>query len=248
VVAQGLGLVLPMRAAVAAYYRSQFLNSTLPGGVLGDVHRAARQGRLAGNLGRSVQAVTWERGVGQVVQLVVTLVVVLTLPSPAGLAMPLVGATAVAAAVGTILMGRSLRRRRRDRRALTACGVTDPRPGGFAWSAAPGIVLASGLVVLGHTATFLIAARAAGSVASPIRLLPLALVVQVASAIPVNFAGWGPREGAAAWVFGAAGLGTGEGLGVSVVYGMLVLVATLPGAVLLLASGLRGSPQAADPT
>ncbi|MDX6572599.1 MAG: hypothetical protein QOC86_1755, partial [Gaiellales bacterium] len=39
VVARGLGIDLPLRAAVAAYYRSQFLNVTLPGGVVGDVHR-----------------------------------------------------------------------------------------------------------------------------------------------------------------------------------------------------------------
>ena len=39
-VAGGLGVDVPLRTAVTAYYRSQFLNSTLPGGLLGDVHRA----------------------------------------------------------------------------------------------------------------------------------------------------------------------------------------------------------------
>ena len=39
-VARGRGIDLPVREAVTAYYRSQFLNTTLPGGVLGDVHRA----------------------------------------------------------------------------------------------------------------------------------------------------------------------------------------------------------------
>ena len=39
IVARGLGIDLPLPAAVAAYYRSQFLNVTLPGGVVGDVHR-----------------------------------------------------------------------------------------------------------------------------------------------------------------------------------------------------------------
>ena len=34
-IAAGLGVRLPLRRAVAAYYRSQFLNTTLPGGVLG---------------------------------------------------------------------------------------------------------------------------------------------------------------------------------------------------------------------
>jgi hypothetical protein len=65
------------------------------------------------------------------------------------------------------------------------------------------------------------------------RLLPLALVVLLASAVPANIAGWGPREGAAAWAFGAVGLSAGEGVTVAVVYGVLALVATLPGAVML---------------
>src|SRR5688572_6765164 len=39
IVARGLRLRLSFPAAVAAYYRSVFLNLTLPGGVAGDVHR-----------------------------------------------------------------------------------------------------------------------------------------------------------------------------------------------------------------
>ena len=44
VVARGLGVDLPLGAAVAAYYRSLFLNVTLPGGVVGDVHRGISHG------------------------------------------------------------------------------------------------------------------------------------------------------------------------------------------------------------
>ena len=54
------------------------------------------------------------------------------------------------------------------------------------------------------------------------------------AAIPFNVAGWGPREGAAAWAFAAAGLGAAAGATVAVAYGVLALVATLPGAALLL--------------
>ena len=81
--------------------------------------------------------------------------------------------------------------------------------------------------------------------------MPLALVVLLAAGLPLNVAGWGPREGAAAWVFAAVGLGAAQGLAVAVAYGAIVLVATLPGAVLLVAgrspwsaSGMRsGSPR-----
>ncbi len=44
-VARGLGVPITLPAATAAYYRSQFLNTTLPGGVLGDVHRGLSHGR-----------------------------------------------------------------------------------------------------------------------------------------------------------------------------------------------------------
>jgi hypothetical protein len=58
-VARSLGVGMPMRAAVPAYYRSQFLNTTLPSGVLGDVHRAVRHGRDVGDENRALRAVAW---------------------------------------------------------------------------------------------------------------------------------------------------------------------------------------------
>ena len=52
-----LGLPMRWTSAVAAYYRSQFLNTVLPGGVIGDVHRAYRQGRRAQDLPIAARAV-----------------------------------------------------------------------------------------------------------------------------------------------------------------------------------------------
>jgi len=108
-----------------------------------------------------------------------------------------------------------------------------------------GILLASVLVVLGHAGVFLVAVRAAGVEVSAVASLPLALVVLLAASIPTSIAGWGPREGIAAWAFAVAGLGAAQGLTVSVVYGVIALVATLPGAVVLVArrrSGRRAAP------
>ena len=50
----------------------------------------------------------------------------------------------------------------------------------------------------------------------------------------MNVAGWGPREGVAAWAFSAAGLGASQGVTVAVVYGVLAFVACLPGAAVLI--------------
>ena len=55
----------------------------------------------------------------------------------------------------------------------------------------------------------------------------------LASSVPTNVAGWGPREGAAAWAFATAGLGAEVGLTVAVTYGVMSMVATLPGLLVL---------------
>jgi hypothetical protein len=52
----------------------------------------------------------------------------------------------------------------------------------------------------------------------------------------------------AAWAFAVAGLGAGLGVTTAVVYGVLVLVASLPGAVVLLADARRRPvPLVAEP-
>ena len=89
--------------------------------------------------------------------------------------------------------------------------AADLRDGVLSAETWPGVTAASIVVVAGHAATFVIAARVAGSTASLAQLLPLALVVLLAMGLPINIGGWGPREGAAAWAFGAAGLGRGAG-------------------------------------
>ncbi|WP_036569973.1 lysylphosphatidylglycerol synthase domain-containing protein [Nocardioides sp. URHA0032] len=194
VLARGLGVEVPLREAVGAYYRSQFLNATLPGGLVGDVHRAVRHGALP---------VVADRGAGQVVQVVAAGAVLLVGPAP--------WASALLAVVVVVALVR--------------------------W---PAVVATSLVSAAGHVVVFLVAADAAGTSASLADLLPLALLVMLAAAIPLNVAGWGPREGVAAWAFAAAGLGAGQGATVAVLYGVLALVATLPGAVLLTRGVVRG--------
>lgn len=82
-VARGLGIRLPLGTAVADYYRALFLNAALPGGVVGDVHRAVRHGRTSGDMGRGVRAVVLERAAGQVVLMAVGVALLLAEPTPA---------------------------------------------------------------------------------------------------------------------------------------------------------------------
>jgi uncharacterized membrane protein YbhN (UPF0104 family) len=226
VVARGLGVDLPLGNAVAAYYRSLFLNVTLPGGVVGDVHRGLSHGGL--------RAVAWERSAGQAVQVVLTVAVLLVVPSPVHAAMPLVAVGVLAAVAALVLITRVRPAAGRSRWArLRTAAARDLRHGLLARRAWPAVALASALVVAGHALTFLIAAHAAGATASPSQLLPLALLVLAAGALP-NVGGWGPREGVTAWAFAAAGMGASLGIATAVVYGVMVLVATLPGAAVLM--------------
>jgi uncharacterized membrane protein YbhN (UPF0104 family) len=240
-VAHGLGSDVPLPAAVGAYYRSQFLNCTLPGGMLGDVHRAVTHGRDAGDMSRSVRAVGWERSAGQVVQVVLTVVALLLLPSPLQPSLPAIVAGALQVTLILVLVGFVIRGTRGLPARIVRAASDDVRIGLLDRRLWPGILVASTVAVAGHLVVFLVAARTAGVPASAGRLLPLALIVLLASAIPMNIAGWGPREGAAAWAFGAAGLGAAQGATVAVVFGVMVLVATLPGAALLLVDWLAGS-------
>src|SRR3954447_6979656 len=82
VVSRELDAPLSVRRSVAGYYRSQFLNAVLPGGVLGDAHRGVRHGRHAGDLGVGVRATVWERVLGQVVQIGLTVLALALLGTP----------------------------------------------------------------------------------------------------------------------------------------------------------------------
>jgi uncharacterized membrane protein YbhN (UPF0104 family) len=240
VVARALGIGIGLPAAVRAYYRSLFLNSVLIGGVLGDVHRAVTHGRRSGDVVLGLRAVAWERLCGQVIQAMVTGVVLLTLPSPVRPAVPYVLAGVAGVAGCAALVVRRAARRGRSRLTRAAQAVSDDlRHGLLAPDVWPQLALASVLVVAGHTATFVIAARVAGSTAPLGELLALLMVVQTAMVIPLSIGGWGLREGAAAWAFGAAGLGAASGVTISTLYAVLMLAAVAPGAGLLLRDAVR---------
>ncbi len=238
IVARGLGVRLSLPAAVAAYYRALFLNLTLPGGLAGDVHRGVSHGRDVHDVGRALRAVVWERTAGQVVQVVLTISVLFVLPSPVRSSMPLVAVALVATAVGVVLVDRVQTGRGRSRweRARNAV-VADIRGGLLHRNALPAVALTSTVAVLGYAVTFLIAARTAGVTAPVSRLLPLALLAMLAMVLP-SIGGWGPREGATAWVFSAAGLGADRGAATAVAYGVMVLAASLPGGLVLVVGWL----------
>lgn len=236
IVAAGFGLSLAWSAAFAGYYRSQFLNVVLPGGVVGDVHRAVAHGRDHGRVDLAARAVAAERIAGQLVQLLLTLAILLPLGLASSLA-PLVLASGFVALVvvgfigalaGTVRGRLALRRELRMLRPVLSRPLT-----------VLAIVVASTVVVAAHALTFIVAALAVGVSAGVRELGLLALLVLAASAIPLNVGGWGPREAIGASAFALVGLGAAAGVAVSTAFGVLVTVAVAPGALVLLADRFR---------
>lgn len=233
-----LGIDLTWVHALREYYLATFLNQVLPGGVLGDVSRAWRHARAglddgaAG--GTAIRAVILERASAQAIMTGVAVVSLLTLPIGLGatgwIAAGVVGAVAATAA---LLLAVGRRRSARGNDGLIERTWTDTRTALLAGSAF-GVQLFTGFVVVStYIATYTVAARAIG-ITTPLGvLLPLVAPVLLAMLIPVTIAGWGVREGAAALLWGAAGLTAVDGVAISVAYGLIVFLSALPGAVVL---------------
>jgi hypothetical protein len=188
-------------------------------------------------VGRGVRAVVLERTAGQVVLIVAAVAVLLT--GPAVSQVRGIVLTVLAVAVGLALAVLAGRRWARDGSGWRRM-ADDMRAGLLARAAWPGIAALSAAALAGHVTLFVVAARAAGATAPVTELVPLVVLSLLAMGVPVNVGGWGPREGVAALLFGAAGLGAALGLTTAVVYGVLALVSCLPGAGILLVRGRAG--------
>ncbi|MFF1877910.1 lysylphosphatidylglycerol synthase transmembrane domain-containing protein [Leifsonia sp. NPDC058230] len=236
VIAVRLGAGVGWPTAYRMYYRSQFLNSVLPGGVVGDVQRAIVQGRSAGNVAQATRAVVIERTMGQVVQVGLAVIVLAYfglefegyLLSALGIALALLIAAAI------VVSATSIRLRGAMKRELDELAAGVGSAGAFVQ-----VVVASVVVVVCHIVTFGIAADAVGAHVPPLRLAAIALVVLIAGSIPLNIGGWGAREGIAAWTFAVAGFGASTGVAASTLFGILAIIAVAPGLIITVASAVR---------
>ncbi len=259
-----LGLPLSRRAAFADYYLATFLNQLLPGGVMGDVTRAWRHASASGARRPAIRSVIIERVSGQ---LVLWLIALLALAMPiwhaplnqtghAVMAMltavdgrTWITMTVVVSAAALLLIRPGRRQpaivKRLAQRLTAGLGhdlartLTDTR----AW---PRQLLASLLVVASYIAVYSCAARAIGTDIAFTTLLALIPPVLLAMALPLSVAGWGLREGAAALVWAGVGLPAEQGVAISMAYGLLVLVSSLPGGAFLLRGRTRSGIQQAQ--
>lgn len=239
-----LGIPLPFSLALREYCLGNLLNQVLPGGIAGDLARAWRHARTASAARLAWHAVMIERAAGQLVLLACALLVLPWAPSIGGESQNAFGESAVLSlfSIGLALLAAALLARRML--PAVAWFSRDFAQAVFSRHAWPAQLLLSLALVSSYVGVYLCCARALGVDADALTLVPLILWVLVAMALPLSLAGWGIREGAAAGIWMLAGLPVAQGVAVSLLYGVVVLVSALPGALLLLAS--RSAPEAED--
>ena len=241
-----LGVDLSYTAAWREYYLSIFLNQVMPGGVVGDVSRAWRQARVQTRqrepAGPAVRAVIFERLSAQAVMTAVALVSLLALPVIVnrGSRLVLFGAGAVAVLIVIAMV--VWMRRQSSAQSLVGQVLADLDAAHLSGPVFAAQLVSAAIVVGTYLATYLTAARAVGMDTPLPVLLPLVAPVLMSMLIPVTVAGWGLREGAAAVLWGAVGLTAADGVLVSVAYGLLVLIGSLPGALFLITPGTTSRP------
>lgn len=231
------GLVgVPMRFgyALREYYLALLVNQLLPGGVLGDAGRAHRHAGQAASKGSAWRAVVIERASGQVAVVLLTLLALLLSPLwQSALGTPLLLSVVLGVALLAVaVLAVAVWLRRTSLIALPA------------WSAAfgqeirssllkrrvwPRQLLSSLTIVFSYGVVMVCAARAIGVELAAVDILALAPVLLLAMLIPLSIAGWGLREGTAAAIWTFVGLSSAQGVAISLAYGVLVLLASLPG-------------------
>ena len=235
-VAARLGVDIRWSIAIGRYYQSQFVNTVVPGGIVGDVHRAVAVGQGAENITQTARSVAIERSAGQVVQLALAFIVLACFGAEfqgyllAALAIGLC-VIVVALLITAVMSARARRVLVREARELRA-GLGSIR-------VSAQVAIASVIVIACHVATFTIATVAVGERVPPLQMLTLALVVLIGASIPLNIGGWGPREGIAGWAFALAGFGASAGVAASTLFGVLTIISVAPGAIVTVVFAAR---------
>lgn len=247
-VLSGVGVTLGFAPALAIVFIGIFFNQALPSNLGGDAMRVWRLFRLGSTLGRAFGSVMLDRVVALVS---LALVVALGLAATPGLIFDRVALAALWGAIVLVLAGLGLLlvfdrmlpsfRRILPRRLLDAAAALgrDARAVLLNPRIAPAVL---GISMANHVLTVgIVYALAAGlgievAFGALVALVPPVILI---SMLPISFAGWGVREGAMIAALRYAGMPAGEALALSVAFGLVVLLCSLPGAAIWFATGNR---------
>jgi uncharacterized membrane protein YbhN (UPF0104 family) len=232
-----LGAPIRFRRAYLDYYLSTLLNQVLPLGVAGDLVRAARhRGRLhqrsegaVPSWGPAARAVVLERFSGLMGLSLFVVASALVWLLHRHNALVLGGAAVSLALVGAVLLflGRASQWR-------WLFGLAVDGRKALLERGALGVQLAVSTAAVAILLTmFSCAARATGVALGPLTALQVVPLVLASTTLPWAFAGWGVREASTAALYSLVGLDASAGVAVSITFGVLSLLAALPGIVVL---------------
>lgn len=242
-----VGLQIPYMRAVREYYLATFTNQVLPGGVLGDVNRALRHGADSRSRVAAAHAVAIERLSGQVVLAVVVVSGLAWLfytgrvvggERPDADSLPHV-CWLFAVIVALILPGWFLVRKSERVSGYFVRLRGDLAKALFSWPALPVQVVTSLLVIASYLAVFIVLANGADYIVdlpSGMVVTALCSLLLLSMVVPLTVSGWGVREGAAVILWPMVGLPSEQGVALSVTYGALIFISSLPGALFLFSS------------
>ena len=253
-VTRALGITLPLVPAWLITQIGAFFNQVLPSSIGGDAMRVWRLQRRGTRTSLALASVFLDR----IVALVATvLVVAIGLPwlfdwmdTDALRAGIIAVVVLTASAVALILFADRLplARRLSERfgslrvlqvAALARAVLLRPR------TAAPALAL-SVIIQLGMSFAVWLLANAAGAELSWAEAVLLVPVVILFSTVPITIAGWGVREGAMVVALGTVGVGAEEAFAISVLFGIAIAIASLPGGLVWVATGRSSAPHASS--
>lgn len=228
--------------AARLFFEGQFFNQALPSTVGGDGVRMYRTYRAGLALESAVSSVILDRVIG-----LAALVVLVAAAQPlfyervadpaARIAFTAIFALATAGIVALLCLG-ALPQRLRHLSVVRGL-VSLSRASRTAFMRPRILAPVLLLSIAGHlsiVAVFFVTAKNLGLSVTFLDCLVMVPSVLLLATVPVSVAGWGVREGAMVTAFGLIGVSPGGAAAVSVIFGLALIVASLPGGVLWLLS------------
>jgi len=224
-----------------------FFNQTLPSNVGGDVVRVLRLSRAGVPMGRVVSSVLLDRVAAL---FALALIVLAGLPVVGGMTDRTI-LSILSAMVGLVLIGvallcsldrlGALLRRVVPARLLAGLDTLSGDGRLLLLRPANGVPIV-GISVVNHVVSvvlILMLARGLGIPAGLGEFMVLIPPIILVTMLPLSFAGWGVREGASIPLLGAIGVAPPAALALSVAYGLVLLISSLPGGAVWLVTGNR---------
>jgi len=226
---------LPLGYAIKEYFMSQLVNQAIPGAIVGDAARAVRARTKAG-LSISSQAVVFERLAGQIAMFItMACAFTATAAFEGGIDWPRAYAIPISATIGiglTLLLIIVVIQRHPKLISTNLTRLLNP----FYMALLSRHVIMSQIglgiaITLCNLAAFGFCAWAVDLALPFTAIVTLVPVVLFSMLIPFTISGWGVREGTAALFLPLAGISPSEAVAASVLFGVVLLIAVLPGLI-----------------